>query len=300
MRANSSESASSVTWSKSCRSVSRSESVCRLHEESSREVGDRPRLAQAVRGELGEHGAEALEDGPEAAVGVAGKQERVPVPPLAVLAQQVEDVARVVARAVVGVGLERERGLEVVRAQHVENERDGPVLPALAAPPRQGDGPDAGLADPARVLLEDGRLPDVVGPELRHVARREIERRTAFEVVPVLVIGRAAVPGVVLEDEVPLEVGEQAAQLDGARRWSRSRPGERARGRSQGCSRPKAPRQELAPAAAHRPMLTLWGHCRSGVRRAWGSRPTRAPVRLAAHATVAGASDRLPVFKVTG
>jgi hypothetical protein len=59
----------------------------------------------------------------------------------------------------------------------------------------------------ARVLLEDGHRPHVVGPELRHVPSREVERRAAFEIIPVLIIGRTAVPGVVLEDEVALEVG---------------------------------------------------------------------------------------------
>src|SRR6185503_18182607 len=86
-------------------------------------------------------------------------------------------------------------------------------LPALASPPRERAPADAGLADPARVLLERRHAPDVVGAQLRHVAGREVERRVASEVIPVLVIRGAAVPGVVLEEEVPLDVRIEASEV---------------------------------------------------------------------------------------
>ena len=67
--------------------------------------------------------AKLLKTGPARPFGVAQQQERVPPALLAVLAEQVEDVVGVARGAVVGVGLEGERRLEVVGGEHVEDER---------------------------------------------------------------------------------------------------------------------------------------------------------------------------------
>ena len=175
-------------------------------------------LAQAVGRGLRQHGAEALEDRPQrgrwrcAAAGTrpsaASRRTRG-----ADTGCRSRSSARGRPRTARGANV----ALRSCASQHVQDQRDGAVLPAVAAPPRQRHAADAGVPDPARVLLE---------------RRRPCARRTARASARSASRGRAAGGG----------RGSPSARKPAARRTRGStRRGSAARGRGRGSAGRRGP-----------------------------------------------------------
>ena len=104
-----------------------------------------------------------------------------------------------------------ERDVDVVIPHHVHHAVHGPIGKAALAPPGEIHRADARVGDPAGMLLHDPTRARVVRAEGRHVVARDIVRRDAVRLVPMLIrVGR--IPGVVLEDKVPAQVTEVPPQ----------------------------------------------------------------------------------------
>ena len=105
-----------------------------------------------------------LNTGPTDAVVVLEQQEAVPVAAIAVVLDQIQEIARVVFRVAFGVGLDVERDVDVVRRHHVHQRRNHFVDVAVGPPPTDVDRAGAGFGNPARVPLHHGGRSRIVQP----------------------------------------------------------------------------------------------------------------------------------------
>ena len=204
------ESASSVRRSKvraAARGSHRSAAATRRRPRSRRPGGD----AVAIGRGRQQDGAKRLEHRSRRAVLVLVQQEAVPMPAIAVGANQGEQIARVVLGMVRRVGLDVEGDVDVVRRHHVHQRRDHLVDIAVGSPPADVDRADAGVGNPPRVPLDHRGRARIVEAERRHVVRGEVSRRMMTALRPVLP-GIVAIPGVVLEDEMPPQIGVQIGE----------------------------------------------------------------------------------------
>ena len=102
--------------------------------------------------------AEGLEDRTDGSVAVLEQQEAVPAAAIAVVLDQIQEVARVVLRVALGVRLDVERDVNTVRGHHVHQARNHFVDVAVGPPPAHIDRAGAGLGNPLRVPFhDDGR-----------------------------------------------------------------------------------------------------------------------------------------------
>ena len=184
----------------------------------------------AVGARVRQDGAKRLEDRAGRAVFVLVEQEAVPVAAVAVGLDQRQHIARVVAGVVVGVRFHVEGDMDVVRLHHVHQRRDHLVDVAVGPPPADVNRADSCLRNPARVPFHHRGGSRIVQSERGHEVRSEVTRRIVPAFGPVLPrIG--AIPGVILEQEMPPEIGVPLGERRSALSGERCRPtGQRARG----------------------------------------------------------------------